>query len=65
MRSDQMGSGDRSQRIRTYNWPDSRVTDHRLEGDVKNFSLQSVLAGDLDPVVDRLVELMKIKLQNA
>ena len=63
-RSNQMGSGDRSQRIRTYNWPDNRVTDHRLEGDHKNAPLQSVLAGDLDPVVDRLVELMKLKLRN-
>ena len=49
-----VGSGDRSAKIRTYNWPQGRVTDHRLEGDDKNHPLQSVLAGDLDPIVTAL-----------
>lgn len=50
-RRDMVGSGDRSQRIRTYNWPQNRVTDHRL-GD--NFSLEKILAGQLDELFQRL-----------
>jgi peptide chain release factor 1 len=49
-----VGSGDRSAKIRTYNWPQGRVTDHRLEGEDKNHPLQRVLAGDLDPIVTAL-----------
>jgi len=49
-----VGSGDRSAKIRTYNWPQARVTDHRLEGEEKNYALQDVLAGDLDPIVQAL-----------
>lgn len=49
-----VGSGDRSDKIRTYNWPQNRVTDHRLEGDVKNFSLQSVVDGALEGVIEAL-----------
>jgi peptide chain release factor 1 len=57
-----MGSGDRSQRIRTYNFPQNRCTDHRLGGDTggeKNFNLDQVLAGNMDPLVDALLELDK------
>jgi peptide chain release factor 1 len=50
----QIGSGDRSERVRTYNWPQSRCTDHRLEGEDKNWALQDILDGNLDPLVDRL-----------
>ncbi|MDX1419064.1 MAG: peptide chain release factor 1 [Rubricoccaceae bacterium] len=49
-----IGSGDRSAKIRTYNWPQGRVTDHRLEGDDKNHALQNVLAGALEPIVSAL-----------
>ena len=49
-----VGSGDRSAKIRTYNWPQGRVTDHRLEGDDKNHALQNVLTGDLDPIITAL-----------
>jgi peptide chain release factor 1 len=57
-----MGSGDRSQRIRTYNFPQNRCTDHRLGGEgggEKNFNLDKVVAGDLDPLLDALLELDK------
>ncbi|MBL7997680.1 MAG: peptide chain release factor 1 [Candidatus Kapabacteria bacterium] len=47
-------SGDRSDKIRTYNYPQNRVTDHRLEGDAKNYALQSVIDGDLDTVIEQL-----------
>ncbi len=53
-RRSMVGSGDRSAKIRTYNWPQGRVTDHRLEGDLKNYALQSVINGDLDPIIRAL-----------
>ncbi len=52
-RKSQVGSGDRSDRIRTYNWAQNRVTDHRLN---QNFPLEQVLNGKLDPLLDALVE---------
>ena len=54
-RKSQIGSGDRSERIRTYNFPQNRVTDHRLTGDNKTFNISSVINGDLDPLIDALV----------
>ena len=54
-RKSQIGSGDRSERIRTYNFPQNRVTDHRLSGDNKNFNISSIINGDLDPLIDVLV----------
>ena len=53
-RRSQVGSGDRSERIRTYNFPQGRVTDHRLTGDVKNFAIDPVVNGGLDPIIDAL-----------
>jgi peptide chain release factor 1 len=53
-RKSQVGSGDRSEKIRTYNYPQNRVTDHRLEGDDKNHPLQSVMEGDLGGIVEAL-----------
>lgn len=53
-RKEQVGSGDRSDKIRTYNFPQNRLTDHRLEGDAKNRSLTEVLEGDLEPVITAL-----------
>jgi peptide chain release factor 1 len=50
-----VGSGDRSDKIRTYNYPQNRVTDHRLEGDQKNFNLQQVVEGELEPLLEALV----------
>lgn len=54
-RKSQIGSGDRSERIRSYNFPQNRVTDHRLSGDNKNFNISSIINGDLDPLIDALV----------
>jgi peptide chain release factor 1 len=48
-RKSQVGTGDRSEKIRTYNYKDNRVTDHRLN---QNFSLEQVLEGDLDKVIE-------------
>ena len=49
----QVGSGDRSQRIRTYNYPQGRITDHRVEG-LTLYDLPNVLEGNLDALVERL-----------
>jgi peptide chain release factor 1 len=49
-----VGSGDRSEKIRTYNWPQNRVTDHRLEGDNKNFNLDRVVEGELGELIEAL-----------
>jgi peptide chain release factor 1 len=49
----QVGSGDRSERIRTYNFPQGRVTDHRIG--LTLYALPQILAGDLDPLIDPLI----------
>jgi peptide chain release factor 1 len=49
----QVGSGDRSQRIRTYNYPQGRITDHRVEG-LTLYDLPNILEGALDPLIERL-----------
>ena len=54
-RKSQIGSGDRSERVRTYNFPQNRVTDHRLSGDSKNFNLDRIINGDLDELIDALI----------
>ena len=54
-RKSQIGSGDRSDRIRTYNFPQNRVTDHRLTGEVRNFNLSSVIDGNLDEIINALI----------
>ena len=52
-RKAQVGSGDRSERIRTYNFPQGRMTDHRIN--LTLYSLTQIMAGDLGAVVDALV----------
>ena len=52
-RKSQVGTGDRSERIRTYNYPQNRVTDHRI--DLTLYKLSAVLDGDLDEVIDALI----------
>ncbi|MBV9526215.1 MAG: PCRF domain-containing protein, partial [Candidatus Dormibacteraeota bacterium] len=53
-RRSMVGSGDRSEKIRTYNFPQSRVTDHRV--DFTLHQLQRVLDGELDAIVERLAQ---------
>jgi len=53
-RKSMVRTGDRSEKIRTYNYPQNRVTDHRLEGDAKNYTLREVLEGGLDIVIENL-----------
>jgi peptide chain release factor 1 len=52
-RKDQIGTGDRSEKIRTYNFPQNRVTDHRIE--VTLYNLANVIDGDLDPLIEPLM----------
>ncbi|MBK8163732.1 MAG: peptide chain release factor 1 [Gammaproteobacteria bacterium] len=49
----QVGSGDRSERIRTYNFPQGRLTDHRIN--LTLYKLGDIMEGDLDPVIDPLI----------
>ena len=51
-RKAQVGGGDRSERIRTYNFPQGRLTDHRIN--LTLYALPQIMAGDLDPVIDAL-----------
>ena len=52
-RKSQVGSGDRSEKIRTYNFPQSRVTDHRINKTI--FSLDAFLDGEIDGIIDELI----------
>ena len=52
-RKDQVGTGERSEKIRTYNFPQNRVTDHRIE--VTLYNLANFIDGDLDPLLDPLM----------
>ncbi|HWQ57689.1 MAG TPA: peptide chain release factor 1, partial [Clostridia bacterium] len=49
----QVGSGDRSERIRTYNFPQGRVTDHRAG--VTLYKLEAFMDGDMDEIIDALI----------
>jgi len=52
-RKNQIGSGDRSERIRTYNFPQGRVTDHRIG--LTLYKLDAFLDGDMDEVIEGLI----------
>jgi peptide chain release factor 1 len=62
-RRSQVGSGDRSERIRTYNFPQNRLTDHRIN--LTLYSLDKVVAGDLRPVVEPLMTHHQTELLEA
>ncbi len=63
-RKSQIGSGDRSGRIRTYNYPQVRITDHRIG--LTLYKLDAILQGDLDPVIDELTTFYQAQaLQHA
>jgi peptide chain release factor 1 len=61
-RASQIGSGERSEKIRTYNYPQNRVTDHRLEGETKNYPLNTVIEGNLHEVSAALKTLERQEL---
>ena len=62
-RRSQVGTGDRSERIRTYNYPQGRVTDHRIGFTI--YSLESFLNGNIDGMIDALATAdTTAKLQN-
>jgi len=58
-RRSQVGSGDRSEKIRTYNYPQSRVTDHRINFD--SYRLRAILEGELDEIIDALSDADQAK----
>jgi peptide chain release factor 1 len=67
-RKDQVGTGDRSEKIRTYNFPQNRLTDHRIG--LTNHNLQMVMEGQLQPTIDALIahataEKLKAEMQPA
>jgi len=62
-RRSQVGSGDRSERIRTYNFPQGRVTDHRINLTIYN--LEAVLEGELDQVIDPLIQFFQAEALKA
>ncbi|MFZ2040029.1 MAG: peptide chain release factor 1 [Desulfobacterales bacterium] len=63
-RKSQIGSGDRSERIRTYNYPQGRVTDHRIG--LTLYRLESILQGEIDEIIDELVTFYQAQaLKNA
>ena len=62
MRKSKIGTGDRSEKIRTYNYPQNRVTDHRIGFTTKQ--LDRVMEGDLDEIIEALImEDQKRKLE--
>ena len=59
-----MGSGERAEKIRTYNYPQDRVTDHRIGLTAHN--LPRILDGELDPIIEALItEDQTLKLKSA
>jgi peptide chain release factor 1 len=62
-RKSQVGTGERSEKIRTYNFPQNRVTDHRIE--VTLYNLQNFVEGDMDPLIEPLMaNELEVRLQS-
>ena len=59
----QVGTGDRSERIRTYNYPQGRMTDHRIG--LTLYKLEAILNGDLDETMDALITYDQAEKLNA
>ena len=51
-RGSQVGTGGRSEKIRTYNWKDSRCSDHRIQ---QNYPLSQFLGGDIEPIISAMI----------
>jgi peptide chain release factor 1 len=62
MRKNQVGTGDRSEKIRTYNYPQNRITDHRI-GLTLN-KLDQIMQGNLDEVIDALSADEQVQLMS-
>ena len=63
VRKNMIGTGDRSEKIRTYNYPQNRVTDHRINFSV--MELDRVMDGNLDSIIEALIaEDTRIKMEN-
>jgi peptide chain release factor 1 len=62
-RKTKIGTGDRSEKIRTYNFPQNRVTDHRIN--LTLYKLDTILQGNLEPVIDGLLEYERQELRSA
>jgi peptide chain release factor 1 len=61
-RKSKIGSGDRSERIRTYNFPENRITDHRIN--LTLYKLDSILSGNIEPVIEALHEYARQELRD-
>ena len=61
-RRSQIGTGDRSEKIRTYNYPDRRVTDHRVN--LTLYRLEQIMEGDLDELFDGLLKAAEAQADN-
>jgi peptide chain release factor 1 len=62
-RKTMVGSGDRSQRVRTYNYPENRITDHRIS--LTLYKLDQILAGELQPITDALIDYDRRELRSS
>ena len=63
LRRSKIGTGDRAEKIRTYNYPQNRVTDHRIGFSI--MQLDRVMNGDLEPIIQALItEDTRLKLEN-
>ena len=64
IRKSKIGTGDRSEKIRTYNYPQNRVTDHRINYSI--MELTKVMDGYLDPIIEALItEDQRLKLEGS